>query len=122
MGKRPGWLKSVKEWGKKFADKAGTFIDKAAKTIRNFQPVIDKVTDFIPGGDKIDEYVDKGLRIAEKTGEGLRDIGRGQNVGKVIANKTMDYIMDRDNKPKQKPRNKGSQNQQKSSFLNNKLN
>lgn len=125
MVARPGFLKSIKEWGKKIADKAGGFIDKTTKFLRKYQPVVDKITDFIPGGDKIDEYLDKGLKIAEKTGEGLRDIGKGKNVIKTIANKTGEYLMDKSssNDPTNNNKQKAIKKPPKTfSFLDNKLN
>lgn len=90
---RPGIWNSVKNWGKKAADKVGKFVQKTTKEIRKYQPLIDKITDFIPNvGDEIDKYIDMGLNAAEKIGEGLEDIGKGKNVIKTAAQKAMEYL------------------------------
>ncbi len=123
---RPGVLSSIKNWLKKGSDKVGKFVEKTAKTIRKYQPLIDKVTDFIPGGEEIDKYLNVGLDIAEKTGEGLQEIGKGKNVIKTAAQKAMEYLnMTSENqKPNENKPSSRSQKQDNSqpSFLSNKLN
>ena len=130
---RPGIFKSIKEWGKKAASKAGKFVEKISKGIRQFQPVVDKITDFIPGGEEIDKYLNMGLDIADKVGEGLQEVGEGKNVFKTAAEKALEYL----NMPKKPTNNKQLKNdavpvdkftqemrsnKPKVPFLNNKLN
>lgn len=123
MGTRPGFLQSIKNWGKKAASKAGKFVENVAKGVRKLKPVIDRVTDFIPGvGDQIDKYLNLGLDAADKIGEGLTDIGNGANVIETVGKKALEF-MNAPSFPSNQNRIADQQSQKpKESFLNNVLN
>lgn len=77
-----GFLKNVKDFGKKVARKVGGAINKVGKTIKDIKNKlpIDKLAKYVPYGEVINDVADIALDVAEHGGEALENIGKGKNV------------------------------------------
>lgn len=72
-----GFFKNIKEFGKKVAQKAGAFLNKAGKVVEGIKKVVpvDKILENVPYGDTINKVIDTGVKVANTAGQFLTKVG-----------------------------------------------